>query len=151
VASEPAGAEILLGDSLIGTTPLFTSLPRGSALLTIRKEGYKASEIILDPSTRNYNVQLLSVDPAGAPKPVYLADGDGNTMLPTFLAAGVAVVSGATAAYFKERADREYALYRISGDAATLDAVRKNDLLSGIALAVAEISIGYLVIELLSR
>lgn len=151
VASDPGGAEILLGDSLIGTTPLFASLPGTPAVLTLRKEGYQSSAIILDASTRNYRVQLQPVDEAGTPKPVYLADGNGQSMLPTFLAAGAAVASGAAAAYFKARADRTYALYRITGDATTLDQVRRNDLLSGIALAIAEISIGYLVIELLSR
>jgi hypothetical protein len=68
-----------------------------------------------------------------------------------FIAAGTAVAAGATAAYFKERADRAYAEYNITGDQATLDRMRKNDLVSGIALAVAEISLGYLLIELLSR
>ena len=103
------------------------------------------------PTRGYYRVQLRPFDPDGTPKPEYLTDGSGKSMLPTFLAAGAAVASGAAAAYFKARADREYALYRITGDVATLDQVRKNDLLSGIALAIAEISIGYLVIELLSR
>ncbi len=151
VASEPQGADVLLGDSLLGTTPLFAVVPRTVALLTLRKDGYRSREMMLDPGTPNYHVQLDPVDPAGGPKAVYLVADGGKSATTMFIAAGTAVAAGATAAYYKERADRAYAEYNITGDEGTLDRMRKNDLVSGIALAVAEISLGYLLIELLSR
>ena len=52
---------------------------------------------------------------------------------------------------FKVRADCLYEEYSATGDGSTLDRVRRYDILPEITLAVAEISIGSLLIELLPR
>ena len=75
----------------------------------------------------------------------------GRSAAPVIVATAVAVVSGAASAYLKTRADTYYENYRGSPDGATLDRVRRYDLFSGITLGVAELSLGYLIVELLSR
>ncbi|HLF14645.1 MAG TPA: PEGA domain-containing protein [Bacteroidota bacterium] len=151
IDSDPAGAEVVLGDSLIGTTPLFAAVPGSVVSLTLRKEGYSSQSVVLHSGTSGYRVQLASADPDGGPKPSYLSGEVGKSYASVVIAGGTAVITGAVAAWLKDRADRSYEEYRLTGDGGTLDRVRRYDLLSGIALAAAEISLGYLVIELLSR
>ena len=57
----------------------------------------------------------------------------------------------AASAYLKSRADAYYDDYRATREGSTLDRVRHFDLLSGITLGVTELSLGYLIVELLSR
>lgn len=151
ITSEPAGAEVLLGDSLLGTTPLLTMVPRSASRLDFRREGYEPQSAMLRAGLSDYRVGLVPREPEVPDPPSPLQAGGGKTYTPVFIAAGSAVVAGAASAWLKNLADRSYEEYRSTGDGATLDRVRRYDLLSGISLVVAEISLGYLVIDLLSR
>jgi hypothetical protein len=151
ITSDPPGADVVLGDSLLGSTPLFASLPRSVSTVRLRKAGYREESVLIDPATFNYRVGLVRQDSAGmiAESPLAGLAGEGSTKL---VIAGIATVAaGTAAALLKQKADTYYQDYQDTGDPATLDRVRRLDLASAIALAVAEIGIGYLVIELLSR
>jgi hypothetical protein len=151
IASDPPGAGVVLGDSIIGNTPLFASLPRSVATVRLVKDGYREAAVLIDPATFNYRVGLVRNDSGAAPAadPLAGVTGKGSTML--IVAAVATVAAGTTAALVKHKADALYEDYQDTGDPSTLDRVRRLDLASAIALAVAEIGIGYLVIELLSR
>ncbi len=151
VTSEPAGAEVLLGDSVLGTTPLLTMVPRSVSRLDIRMDGYEPQSAMVRDGISAYRIGLVPRGtPAPDPRSPLLAE-PGKSYAPVFIAAGSAVAAGAAAAWLKHLADRSYEEYRSTGDGATLDRVRRYDIISGISLAVAEIALGYLVIELLSR
>ncbi len=47
LGGEPAGAEVLLGDEVLGTLPLEHSLPLGTHALRIRKRGFTSQEVEL--------------------------------------------------------------------------------------------------------
>lgn len=151
IDSDPQGAEVARGDSVLGTTPLFAVVPRSTRLLAVSKEGYRRQEVPVDPATSGYLVRLVPGDAAGSPSPSPLAGVAGRSNTLPYVAAAVAVAAGTVAAWSKNRADGFYEDYRSNGDRALLDRVDRLDLTSGIALGVAQVCLGYLVIELLSR
>jgi hypothetical protein len=149
ISSGPPGAGVFLADSLLGTTPLFALLPRAVALLTLRMAGYAPQTLPVDSGMPGLHAELVPTGP-GAAMPALSAEPAKYTA-PLFIATGTAVIAGAAAAWLKSRADGAYAEYAGTGDRGALDRVRRYDRISGIALAAAEISLGYLVIQLLSR
>lgn len=152
VVSEPSGAEVLLGDSLLGTTPLLGFVPSETAYLTVRAEGHEPTRIFLTRELHSsVRADLRYEGAGGAPAPVYLSRDVGESYSAVYIATASAVVAGAAAAILKSRADRYYDEYRATGSDRDLDRVRHYDLLSGFALAATEISLGYLLYDLLSR
>ncbi len=151
LTSDPPGAEVFLGDSLLGTTPLLTMVPRSVSRLNLSKDGFEPQSAMLQAGMADYRIELVPQGPPGIDSRSPLSIEAGKTYAPVLIAAGSAVVAGAAAAWLKNLADRSYDEYRSTGDGATLDRVRRYDIFSGISLAVAEISLGYLVIDLLSR
>ncbi len=151
ITSHPSGAEVLLGDSLLGGTPLFAILPRRAITLTLNKPLFSEQQIIVPDGLETYRAVMSPSDPDAAAFPDPLSGEVSGSAAPVIIAAGVAVLSGAASAYLKTKADRSYDEYRITSEAGTLDRVRRYDIFSGIALGVAELSLGYLIIELLSR
>jgi hypothetical protein len=153
ISSDPAGAGVLLGDSLLGSTPLFATLPGdGQGIsLRVRKEGYREEALLIAPPTFNYRVELARLDSSAGADATALAGLTGEGSMKLLVAAGIAVASGTTSALLKHKADESYDDYQATGDPATLDRVRRLDVSSALSLAVAQLAIGYLVIELLSR
>ena len=58
---------------------------------------------------------------------------------------GTVTVLGATAAYFKLKADNRYDDYLLTKDKSTLDEVDRLDVYSGVAFGLLQINFGYLV------
>lgn len=145
VTSEPFGAGVFYGDSLLGATPML--LPGGidGGMVRITLAGYEDAVV---PFTGDLHVVLA---PRAGTVPSYLATEISGNMTPVYAATGATVLAGAAAAYFKIKADSHYADYRRSGSDADLDKVQRYDLLSGISLAVSEISLFVLTYQLLSR
>jgi len=72
VDSAPSGAEVLLGDTVQGTTPFVGRLPRGDrdVALAIRLPGYVDRTILVHPSAPIRERVTLTRKPAvAAPKP----------------------------------------------------------------------------------
>jgi hypothetical protein len=149
VSSEPPGAEVRLGDSLLGVTPLFALLPRGAVTLTLSRGGAPDRHVLVPEGMAGCHEVMTPPDPAARAGALVTTDETHST--PVIIAVSAAVVSGAASAYLKTRADTYYDDYRVSGDRGTLDRVRRYDLFAGIALGVTELSLGYLIMELLSR
>jgi hypothetical protein len=152
VMSVPFGADVFLGDSLLGTTPLQVSsaaLPlsrdtaRSHPLVTIRKPGHETAEMSLMDAQRG----LLSVElrktlenvPEAATIFKY-EERKGPSRLPLYISGATTIVSGVAAAYFKTRADDRYALYEATGDPALLRETHRLDTASAISLAVTQLS-----------
>ncbi len=145
ITSEPDGAQVSLGDSLIGSTPLLVPLRAQGSLVTVARDGYESASL---PFTGDMHVVLAARAGTTAQ---YLAGEHSAHLTPVILSTGVSVLAGATAAYCKIKADARYADYRTNGKASDLDAVHRLDLLSGISLAVSELSLFLLTYQLLSR
>jgi len=150
ITSDPGGAEIRFGDSTLGRTPMFALLPPGAVTLSAIRAGCLDRQFLVPAGLGSYHAVMTPVGAAATLEdPLRGAVGGSSATL--IVAGSVAVVSGALSAYLKTRADNYYDDYRISGDGATLDRVRRYDLLSGITLGVTELSLGYFIMELLSR
>jgi len=151
VTSEPPGAEVRLGDLPLGTTPLYASLPRGAVALALTLPGYDDLQLLVPGDLNRYHAVMRAADPAATLPEGALRGEVEKSATPVIVAISVAAVSGVASAYLKTRADTYYEDYRLTRDGATLDRVRRFDLLAGISLGVTQLSLGYLVVELLSR
>jgi len=152
VRSEPYGACVQYRDSIIGTTPLILSVTSKNYLIKLSKNGFKDEIIPLSISGGEFSVKLEPVEGSEVSQASFLATKEQlGFSSSVYIATGSAVLSGATAAYFKIRADRFYEDYRRTNSGATLDKVRRLDTLSGISLAATEISLFILSYYLLSQ
>jgi hypothetical protein len=152
VASDPGGAEIFLGDSIVAVTPAFlTDRYRGRPLF-VRAAGHEEELLVLPESSGVVYVRLRP-DPTGKELPPgpLITESQQQDMLPVYLSSGTAILSGVAAAYFKIKADSYYNDYRESGDPALLDRVHRYDTISGVSLVVSQVSIGALAYLLLLR
>jgi len=129
---------------------MFALLPPRAVTLLASRPGCLDREFLVPAGLGSFHAVMTPVD-AAATLEDPLRGAVGGSSTPLIVAGSVAVVSGALSAYLKTRADNDYDDYRLSGDGATLDRVRRYDLLSGIALGVTELSLGFFIMELLSR
>jgi len=155
ITSEPFNATVLLGDSIIGLTPLLVSErevnDRGD--LTLRKPGFEERTVsalsahrgILQVTLQNdwqrngYDETLLKNS----------ARSD-RALLPMYVAGAATVLFGATAAYFKIKADDRFDSYLQTGNPALLDQTRRMDTGAAIALIATQASAGLLAYFMLS-
>ncbi|GJQ21674.1 MAG: hypothetical protein HBSIN02_20290 [Bacteroidia bacterium] len=149
----PAGASVYYQDKLIGTTPLYhRSAESLRSALRIRKEGYE--DLSVDPSASGRFLTLKIADGAQPPvtdRGIESSAERAGTRLATYLSAGAMVVSGVTAAYFKQKADHRFGLYASTRSERHLKATRRYDAYSGVALVLTEISFAVLTYFLLSE
>ncbi len=149
--SIPFGAEVLSGDSLLGTTPCICTLESDSLQVRLRKGRYRSRHITL---TRAPGVDtlvtlepLLPDQPPGLvfqnkpplPEPQFRVIAAGATGL----AAGIASIA------LKRHADDLYDQYRATGLQETLDQTRRYDIYAGIGYIILQASLGYLLYLLL--
>lgn len=154
VTSSPMGAEIAVGDSILGTTPLIMRPGRLSSTtpLTFRLHGYEpatanlgmAAEGILRVPLRATSDMNIPVVPSGVTeaRPSHLR---------LYLTGGGAIVAGAAAAYFKMKADNANNDYLATKDPAFSSDRDRFDTTSGVFLIVAQASLGLFVAFLMSE
>lgn len=150
ITSEPYGARVMAGDSVLGQTPFVFSTQRPQSVVTLLKDGYENLTVVLTYSDP-YVYGMLKPLQQARDLPVYLVREESNSILPIVLSASSAVVSGAAAAYLKIQADNLYSDYRMTGSAANLERVRQLDIASGVALGISQLSLAVLSYLLLSR
>ncbi len=139
ITSEPSGARVLVGDSLLGATPLYTEIPAGTGVVRLSREGFVEAQVPL--SSPELFAPLSPLPGTIPPRSPFLSYEQSKNSTPLVLAAGATVLTGAAAAYWKIRADGVYNDYQQSGDARLLDDVRRFDAYSGISLAASQISL----------
>jgi len=163
ITSTPFGADVLLGDSLLGTTPLQLDsglLPAShhasdsSPLLTIRKHGYEPAGVGLLNAQRGGLSVDLQRKWENAPETETIfkyEERNGSNHLPLYISGAATVISGVAAAYFKTRADDRYALYGGTGDPALLTETQHLDTASAVALVVTQVSFALFTYFILSE
>ncbi len=152
ISSLPSGADVYYKDSLIGGTPTVFYSKSDFNLITVDKPGYKKITIPIDKNNSKIDIELRPEEQNIFNHQNKYLSKDGNKLhVSVYVAAGGAVLFGATAVYTKIKADEYYKSYRKSGDASLLTKVHKLDTYSGISLAVTQVSSFLLTYLLLSK
>lgn len=140
ISSNPSRSAVLIGDSLLGHTPLLLRAPALPIELRVRKPGFASSFVLLTndgPDTVSVLLQPDGNGPGGA------IASTGFKTSTIALPAAIGLVSGAAAIILKQQADRKYNDYLAHDDASALSDARRYDLYSGIALFLLELSFAY--------
>ncbi len=152
ISSEPYGAAVHIGDSVLGQTPFILSSNSPKNLIMLTKEGYADVTIPLESDQTFINVKL---EPLGGSlmsnKERYLSVETSDNNFNIYLATGATVVTGVVSAYCKIKADSYYSDFQLTNDPSKLQKVRSFDTAAGISLAASEISLFLLSYLLLSR
>jgi len=135
INSIPFSANILIGDSIIGTTPsIFKMKDLIGKRIKITKTGYNDAEIFIDGKTQRVEVNLTPKN--GAEEELRREPKNKlNLALPI---AGISLTSGIISVYFKAQADKLYNEYIQSGDTEKLNTVKTYDKIAGITLLIFE-------------
>lgn len=147
LTSDPFGAFVYAGDSLIGTTPLVLQAGAGSmrAELFLQKPGYERTRVDLrDHATPLTPIQLQRGMLSGPERDVLAGElyRPESAPLRLYLSGAGAILAGGAAAYFKVRADNAYADYRASANPALLSKTKRLDTAAAIALVATQVSLG---------
>lgn len=135
INSTPFSANILLGDSVIGTTPaIFKLKDLLGKNLKLMKKGYNDAEIFIDGKNNKIEVNLIPRNATDTELRTEPKDKL-NIVLPI---AGISLASGITSIYFKAKADKLYDEYSKTLDPEKLNTVRTYDKIAGIALIIFE-------------
>ncbi len=155
ISSRPSGANAWLRNASLGVTPLL--LPAGSLhpgdTLVLRAAGFEQSAVTA-PDTIQQDI-MVPLNRTWQPLPQVPASldlGKNGDRPPFHLIAPIAgtVIAGTIAAYCKIHADDVNDQYLTSGNGVLLSEVRHYDLISAIALVVAETGMALLAYYLLS-
>ncbi|HEX9657444.1 MAG TPA: PEGA domain-containing protein [Bacteroidota bacterium] len=156
INSDPSGANVMLGDSLLGQTPFVIDVSERVELshIMLTKVGYSTTvlgSLVAKRGTffatlqREWEPGIGDMVVASAP-----LGGRHPHATSLYITGAAAVLSGVASAYFKTRADREYDAFLFSGDQTRLSTTRRLDTSAGIALVATQVSIFLFVYFLLS-
>ena len=152
VTSEPYGAAVTYGDSILAYTPAIIWLPKTARSIRIKKTGYEDMEFLLIRTNPDIHGILLPVKGMEtAQESIEFIQSREKNNVPIYATASVAVVSGVIAAIYKIKADKYYDDYRITGNQGNLSKIHSFDRISGISLSVEEISLATLAYLLFRR
>jgi len=154
IVSSPPGAEVLLGDSVLGATPLL--IPEGGLSLEtpllVRMRGYDPVVARLAQAQRGIlQVPLLARWDPGRPNGDLLLTGNRHSSLRLYVTGAGAILAGAASAYFKVKADDRNNAFLITGNPLLALERKRYDNASAVLLAVTEVSLGLFVAFLLSE
>lgn len=148
ITSDPYGAQVRAGDSLLGETPLYAPLDGFGGTITLSLPGYADAVLPLSDSSAEIHALLAPLSPGAAlPRSPFLAYEQSTNSLPIIATAGVTVIAGVAAAWTKIRADDLYDEYQQTGSQTALDNVRRLDVASGVSLVASQaglLLLGYL-------
>lgn len=152
IATSPFGAEVVWGDSIIGTTPLTVSPDLAQHSLLLRKPGYEPSRIDLSASGV-VSVPLKRIwQNDGTDDSIFkTTDGSSKKDLGLYISGAATIIGGVTAAYLKTRADGKYHDYLLTGNRQLLTDTRRLDTAAGIAIVATQIGLGLFTYLILSQ
>lgn len=148
VHSVPSGATVSFQGTEMGRTPLFhrSAVPlQGS--VTLEKDGFKSISVPIGKKTPVVRLEPLQ-RPLSEFTVEYSAVAPSRRWMTYGSAAGM-VVSGIAAAYFKDRANREFEQFSSTGDQAFLSSTHRYDRLSLVSLIVTQAAFALLTYSLL--
>lgn len=156
IHSVPFGADVLVGDSVVGQTPFLLTLDSvaSAETVTLQKAGFEpASVAILNGGRHALSIDLKRLwEKDLVPDPIFKDGGgtkDDNIRL--YVAGAATVLSGAAAASFKIRADNRYAMYQKTGDPSLLSETRRLDTAAAVALVATQLGLGLFTYFILSE
>ncbi|MBE0645860.1 MAG: hypothetical protein IH600_17395 [Bacteroidetes bacterium] len=158
LSSEPSGADIFAGDSLIGRTPMRVQ----SAMLDSISVWYPSRTAwnaqVLRPEVEGpdagVGVRLLRFDArelfVGIPAGSARVQDNGLRIPPAdvLLPAGVGLAAGVLAVILKQKGDAIYDDYLRTGDESLLSQTKKYDIYAGVSLALLQFGLGYFIYRL---
>lgn len=150
ILSSPSEAEVLVRDSLLGTTPLV--LTGSLRSVVVRKPGYADTTLDLSSAARGIVVaSLKQVWKGGAEESLFKGEEKHSSSLRLYLTGATTILAGAASAYFKVRADNTYSQYIETRDASRLAEVNRLDTAAAVALVAAQVSFGLFTYFMLSE
>lgn len=147
INSNPFGAEVFDGDSLIGTTPCVYTLLDERKELIIRKAKYENTSVVLEKK----NISAINADLQLLPSVALenrVTEYSSTFRLPKssiMVTGGVGLAAGVTSVLLKRHANNLYDQYRTTGNPELLSGTHRYDIYAGIALVLLQASLGYLV------
>ncbi len=111
IMTAPSGAEVLIGDSVAGTTPILVpyELAR-SGNVRVRLKGYAEVGVTVPPDGGSAVVLQLTPEKGAGPGVLQPVEA-GSRLTSILITAGSVAISGAAAAYFKVSADEKNTRY----------------------------------------
>ena len=153
VQSDPFGADVYVGEKLIGSTPLVLHQQVDEIIVSLRKPGYSPATVRReDFSGQSILVKLDPLAGVTSGQEVVFRNGASkeDVLSPAIVACLSSVAFGAASAYFKVRADNAYSEYLLSGDSETRSRVRRLDTAAGVLLVAAQAGLSVFTYFLLS-
>jgi len=156
VRSNPFGADVFFGDSLLGSTPLLLNADARMthSMLNLRKPGFEDSTVRMSDNKRSVlAVNLKKVWQSETnEKSIFRESGsNGTSNFRLYLTGAATILSGATAAYFKVRADDRHNSYVRSRDPVLLNETNRLDTAAAVALVATQLSLALFTYFILSE
>jgi hypothetical protein len=145
ITSIPFGAEVLVSDSVIGTTPIVTAPPSSFESITLRKSGYEPTSVQLALNRGSIiSIPLKKIWQNDENGGSYFKDNDGKSSKSAgrYITGAATVLSGVAAAYFKIKADDRYQQYLGSNNSSLLSQTNRLDTAAAIATVATQIGLG---------
>ncbi len=148
INSLPFDADILFDGKIIGTTPTFinSNLIKEKGYISLKKDGYKESDIPILPEKYSYFARLDAKPGNSQIKPVLVQLNNSQT---SWLKEGLIVtslVSSWGAFYFKREADKNFDKYMNQGNPGQIakyyDRTKRFDTYSDISITISVAAIG---------
>ena len=154
VVSSPSGAEVIVGDSILGTAPFIVRPGQISSTtqLTLRLSGYEPATANLGLAKRGILRVPLRARSGPEPsfdQPVVLENRPSPLRL--YLSGSGAILTGAAAAYFKVKADNANNDYLLTGAPSSASDRDRFDSASGVFLILSQVSLGLFIAFLMSE
>jgi len=156
ILSVPSGADLMIGDSLVGSTPYLLTMSGADSLpaVKLRKPGYDTARVDLSEARRGIaTAAMVRLPNAGVPEDQLEEEvpGQDHGTFRLYMAGAITVGFGVAAAYFKVQADERYDQYLSDFTSASRSQVRVYDTASALCLVVAEAGFGMLTYLLLAE
>lgn len=149
INSNPFGATVLLGQDPIGETPIFFKLfEHDLKRVTLSKAGFSDTTFALGATAKRFfDIRLRPRTAALQVAPGAISSDFGRnprSKVYLYSAAGLTLVSGALAIYFRNRGNEKFELYKSTGNPDLTDKLfsdtKKFDRLSAVSFGVFQIS-----------
>jgi hypothetical protein len=154
ISSIPFGAEVVLGDSVVGTTPMVSHPAMTAQTLMLRKPGYEPMSVQIPPD-RNavISVPMTMIWQKEGARESYLSEpgGSGSRSARLYISGAATILSGVAAAYLKIKADERYQQYLLSNDPRFLTQTRRLDTAAGVAIAATQVGLGFFTYFIFTR
>ena len=144
ISSDPSGASVQYGETTVGITPLSVVFsPLDPKRVALSMQGYEPVVVTLSESIPSLLHLNLTAGKGDRSDKSGLRRSQRRWMIVTGI---VAMIAGASGAYFRHRADRAYERYQKTGDLDLMeqyfDSARRFDTISGLCFGCGELSLG---------